>query len=202
MSKVQAVVAYTERRVEYLLKARDSGAGKAELARLRRGIGKAPGEIPELWGIFLESLPEELAGKGRNPSPGEWAIYTALTIFALHQQGNSEPMHRKGISLGMAARSLVEGIEGDDEERVLRRLRPIVTAVDMAEASFHLRGMIELFKQKGIALDYGKLAGDLYYFQMPSSRQTVQLNWGRDFYAHGAAGKASGKDAAAPAQGE
>ena len=36
-----------------------SGA-KAQLAQLRRGVGKRPGELPELWGMFLKNMPEEL----------------------------------------------------------------------------------------------------------------------------------------------
>ena len=35
--------------------ARESRA-KATLANLRRGIGKAPGELPEIWGKFPTSI--------------------------------------------------------------------------------------------------------------------------------------------------
>ena len=30
---------------------------RAALANLRRGIGRAPGELPELWGSFLQEMP-------------------------------------------------------------------------------------------------------------------------------------------------
>ena len=33
---------------------------KAALATMRKGIGHAPGELPELWGEFLLDLPEEM----------------------------------------------------------------------------------------------------------------------------------------------
>ena len=32
---------------------------KAALAHLRRGIGRAPGDLPELWGVFLQDMPIE-----------------------------------------------------------------------------------------------------------------------------------------------
>ena len=56
---------------------------------LRRGIGKMPGDIPELWNILFDGLPEELMSKVGDPSYAEWSIYTALTLYALHQQGLS-----------------------------------------------------------------------------------------------------------------
>ena len=36
---------------------------KAALANLRRGVGAAPGEMPELWGFFLEELPPEMESR-------------------------------------------------------------------------------------------------------------------------------------------
>jgi len=59
---------------------------KATLANLRRGIGRAPGDIPALWGAFLQDLPLELQSDRGKASPAEWAIYTALTLYALHRQ--------------------------------------------------------------------------------------------------------------------
>ena len=45
---------------------------RAELAKLRRGIGHAPGELPELWGSFLLGMPESFQGRSA-PSAAEWA---------------------------------------------------------------------------------------------------------------------------------
>ena len=55
-------------------------------------------------------------GKDGRPSYAEWAVYTALTLFALHQQGHSEPMNAEGEEnrLGRAVRKLV--LLGEDEE--------------------------------------------------------------------------------------
>ena len=59
---------------------------RAELAELRRGVGRQPGDLPALWGALLADMPEQLQGSN-GPSKAEWAVYTALTLFALHQQG-------------------------------------------------------------------------------------------------------------------
>ena len=57
---------------------------RAELAELRRGVGRQPGDLPALWGALLADMPEQLQGSN-GPSKAEWAVYTALTLFALHQ---------------------------------------------------------------------------------------------------------------------
>ena len=52
---------------------------RAQLAELRRGVGHQPGDLPALWGSFLQELPKELwgretaAGECREPSEAEWA---------------------------------------------------------------------------------------------------------------------------------
>lgn len=155
---------------------------KAALANLRRGIGKAPGELPELWGEFLADMPEEMFGK-EEPSDAEWAVYTALSVFALHQQGHdpkTEPMHREGEGIGRAARLLVEN--ESDEERTRNRFNIVATSADMRELANHLRTLVSLLRAKGIPMDYAALAADLYMYQSPAKRSNVRLSWGQDFY--------------------
>ncbi|WP_294413419.1 type I-E CRISPR-associated protein Cse2/CasB [uncultured Ruminococcus sp.] len=173
---------YMNKQLKSLISQIGSAGGKARLARLRRGAGKAPGEIPELWGEFLNGIPEEMYGRYGEPSRAEWAVYLALTMYALHQQGNSESIHSDGMTLGKAAAKLMTENSDDERERVLRRFGPIVTAKDMYELSHHLRCLIQLLASKGIRLDYVQLADDIYQFQFDSERKKIQLKWGRDFY--------------------
>lgn len=173
---------YVSRKIEKLSKMKDTGFGKATLANLRRGAGKIPGELPELWGTFLNELPEELLGINGNPSYAEWAIYLSLTMYAVHHQGKNESVHAENISLGHAAAQLMDENKDEERERVMRRFAPVVTAKDMAGFSYHLRCFVNLFSSKNIRLDYVKLAEDIYDFQFDESRRKVQLNWGRDFY--------------------
>lgn len=159
---------------------------KAALANLRRGIGRVPGEMPALWGAFLQNMPEEFQSKTGKPSREEWAIYLALTLYAMHQQGHALPednMNRKGESLGRAIRRLVEPGEDETDSSVLKRFNRLATAVDMREISQHLRGIVQLLRAKGVALDYPKLAEDLYSLQFPAIAPRVRLRWGQDYYA-------------------
>ena len=127
---------------------------KAQLAGLRRGVGRTPGELPELWGAFLQDMPEELQSTTGNPTYAEWAIYLALTLYALHQQGQTSPMHKEGEGLGKAARLLVPPGQDPGESSIQKRFNALATATQMPEISHHLRGMIQLLRAGGIPLDY------------------------------------------------
>ncbi len=165
---------------------------RAELAQLRRGIGHAPGEIPALWGSFLAEMPQEFQGE-TTASHEEWAIYLALTYYALHMQGNEENMSREGYSLGGAVRELAErntSAQDWENSSVLPRFNALATAKDIREISHHLRGLIQLLRSAkggGIPLDYPLLAAELYGLQcdMPGLEHItadIKLKWGQDLY--------------------
>jgi len=183
VNRLDEVKKYAAQRIGYLQKASEKSSGKAELALLRRGVGKYPGELPLLCGSFLDQIPEDLQGSGKDPSRAEWAIYVVLTLYALHQQGQGQPMQQAGMPLGKALRELIPKGDQDAGNRILRRFNQMATAADMAELSYHLRGIIELLRSKGIPLDYIDLAGDLYLYQIVENRNQVRLKWGRSFYA-------------------
>ncbi len=166
-----------------LLNTADVSAQKAALANLRRGIGHVPGELPQMWGEYLLEMPEEMYGRYGQPSREEWAVYTALTLFALHQQGrdpSKEPMHRTGRSVGSAAAFLAE--DEDGMKRILRRLNAAATANTVEALSYYLRGIVQLLRSEGVPLDYVSLAGDIYDYQFPERINEVRLRWGQDFY--------------------
>lgn len=169
----------------------ESGGGKAMLANLRRGIGHEPGELPQLFGILLQDMPEKFLSQRGEATRQEWVCYTALTLFALHQQGyhkGSLQMHTDDeVSLGTALARLRDACGGDPnaEQRMVQKLRTLATAVDKKELSYHLRGIVQLLKSNGIAINYKKLAGDLYEMLFPESKRRVCLRWGQDFYRRG-----------------
>ncbi|HIU56549.1 MAG TPA: type I-E CRISPR-associated protein Cse2/CasB [Candidatus Ornithomonoglobus merdipullorum] len=179
------IYGYVKSRVEILGADLDSSRTKAELANLRRGIGKTPGEDPKLWGSFLLDLPKELekdAEHRTEPTFAEWAAYTALALYALHQQGNDETVNCSdgSAALGRAIRKLVHS--KDDEERIMRRFSAMATSAGPAELAHHLRSIIQLLRAEKVKLDYADLARDLYLYQLPDGKNSVRLKWGRDYY--------------------
>ena len=157
-NEVKACVTQQLRRLQVL----PEPQRRAELAELRRGVGRQPGDLPALWGALLADMPEQLQGSN-GPSKAEWAVYTALTLFALHQQGEAGvSMNQPGRTLGGAVRQLAEKTAaGQDwtESSVLRRFNALATA------------------------DYPQLAEDLYQYQFVDGAPNVRLRWGRDLYA-------------------
>lgn len=98
---------------------RAESEARAALANLRRGVGRRPGELPQLYGELLQDMPEEMYSAGSKPSYAEWAVYMALTLYAMHQQGKdvkTDNMNRENVSLGNAASELV----ADNDKEVER----------------------------------------------------------------------------------
>lgn len=182
MVTAKQVEDYTRNKLNKLLLQLGDNVLRAALAELRRGVGKKPGDVPQLWGYFLQDMPEEFFGD-KEPSKAEWAVYTSLTLFALHQQGKdpkSDTMNKEGYSFGTAVNKLVHN--EDERERVARRFYAAATASSMDELSHHMRGIIQLLRGEGIPLDYPMLAADLYRYQFNSLVSNVRLKWGQDFY--------------------
>lgn len=177
----------TQEKIEHLLA--ESPWSRAMLAKLRRGIGKQPGELPELFEIILGDMPEELYSKGVEPSYSEWAIYTALTLFALHQQGKDHPVSAggktenksTGNSLGAAVGYLVKQ-DREREPAIKRRFDTVATANEFIEFAHHARSIIQLLRAGDIVLDYPSFAEDLYWYQFDETRNRVRLRWGEDYY--------------------
>jgi CRISPR system Cascade subunit CasB len=198
MSNVNRITSFIRRKIHGL----DTGTpwARASLARLRRGAGKPPGETPEAWDVTLGDLPEELFRRGKTPENeptyAEWAIHTALTLYALHKQGKSDSMNQErreekgktvyGNSLGTALRQLVNPDKGN-EPAIKKRFDTIATSKDLAELSYHAKGLIQLLRANDIPLDYPRFAADLYSYQFSDNRNGLRLRWGEDFWRNNAA---------------
>lgn len=181
--KISGIEQYARCRIQRWSSAPESTTTKAELASLRKGIGKKPGEVPELWGVIFDGLPEDMMSTRGEPTKEEWAIYITLTMYAVHQQGNelgSVNVYKKGETLGRAVRNLTGN---DDElERVRKRFIIFATSADIEECAYYLRGLVQMMRSKNIPLDYALLAKDLYLFQTEKGKDSVRLKWGEDFY--------------------
>lgn len=165
---------------------------KGMLAKLRRGVGKSPFEIGEIWEITLSGLPEEFLCREGSTSAteAEWAIHTSLTLYAMHQQGNDQPMsmgkNEGGLSFGSAIKRLIN-TDGTNEDSIKRRFNSVITSTDLKELSYHGRGLIQLMRSEAIPIrmDYPQFAVELYRFQFEGMKNGVRLQWGQDFYKTG-----------------
>ncbi|MDV6013054.1 type I-E CRISPR-associated protein Cse2/CasB [Haloechinothrix sp. LS1_15] len=178
---------------EYL---RGSPSARADLAQLRRGLGKPAGSVPEIWEHTIGAVPESMAGSdSTGPSRAEQAAHAALTLFSLHLQSQAAPVHWQGVSFGWAVGLLAQR-DRAREQAITRRFMAAATAQSVDELLVHVRGLIDQLKAAGIGVDYAAFAGDIAALLTPARRESVRLVWGRDFYrvdsasGHGDAGDA------------
>lgn len=146
-----------------------------ELAALRRGLGREPGSVPEMWTFY-----RDLTSDGRL-SRELRAEHAALTLFALHQQSQTVRMHRVGVGLGTAMRELRRSGKFS-EPAVDRRFAAAATATSMAELTLHLRGLITQLRAIGQPLDYDLLVADLVNWQHLERTGEVRRRWGGQYF--------------------
>lgn len=188
MSKWSEIGQYVTKKIQCIQETEDYAA----LAKLRRGMGHQPGEVPELYGILLENMPEVFWNNQGEVTEEEWSCYVALTLFAWHQQGNDlikECVHteQKYESIGKTMKKLSYALNREDkdpdaEKRMQRRLQMLMTSKDMPELFYHLKSMVTLIRKEKIAINYSELAQDIYLFQFQDTRPQVSLKWAQDFY--------------------
>ncbi len=159
------------------------GRGRAlppgeDLAALRRGLGREPGSVPDVWPFYTE-----LSGRGE-VSRQLRAEHIALSLFGLHQQSQHALVHRTGPSLGAAARALRQAGRFSPEA-VDRRLAAAAQSSTVETLAVHLRGLVQQFSSASGShvLDYDRLMRDLVLWQTPDGAARVRRRWGGDYYA-------------------
>lgn len=158
----------------------DRSEAVAALARLRRGAGRDAVAVPDLWGLI--DLEPVYADPRLRTDAAEMAVYTAMTLWSLHQQSRSSGMHRPGVELGVAVRRLMPA--GEIDEPVRKRFVRAGTSATLPVLAIRLREIVLLLRGQDIALDYALLAEQLYRWQQPGGPDRVRRLWGRAFHAH------------------
>ncbi|BDR58970.1 type I-E CRISPR-associated protein Cse2/CasB [Xylocopilactobacillus apicola] len=158
------------------------------------------------WPIIMRALREDLLGRNGQPSYAEKAVYSALRMYAIHQQGSDEFVYgpidykKESNSDSESDDKLEPGVDlftvlgelrhNEDLEVALdRRVRQTLSTTDVNSVINSLNHLVGIIKSKKlkIKIDYGKLAQDLYWFQMSyESANSVRLSWGQQYYGNAA----------------
>lgn len=183
--------AFVGRKVAAIQNAYLSTAGRSkgarELAALRHAAMREPGDVPDTWALEFEGMPDGLVGRGDDSSYGEWAAHAALTLYAIHQQSQSIPMHQRGREhgLGQATRQLVrcaaDRYGALEQGELPRRFAALVTAESFSESMHYARQLVGQLRGEAIPLDYALLAQQFYDLQFPEKADGVRRAWGRGF---------------------
>ena len=161
--------------------------GARKLAALRHALLMPIGSNADAWPLEFEGLPAELVGRGAEPSRAEIAVHAALTLYAVHQQGETKPMYVPGAehSFGAALRQLVrcdkERYSNLEEGEMPRKFRAFITADSMEETLHHARQLVQQLRADEIPVDYARFAAQLYTLQSPYTADKVRLAWGREY---------------------
>lgn len=167
-------------------------AGKSPYARagraqLRSALGKEIGSVPAIWPFTVDGGPS--TKDDTEPTHGEVAVHTALTLWALHQGSHPDSMHVTSesghrLSIAAAVRTVTDA-DGSDRDRhdapIYGRLSALVRATTFDALATQARGIVNLLSSADVPMDYGQLAVDLFQWQDPRYRSTVTRRWGRDF---------------------
>ncbi|MBT9258210.1 MAG: type I-E CRISPR-associated protein Cse2/CasB [Clostridiales bacterium] len=150
--------------VKYLLELAED---RAALAALRRGLGRPPGTVPEMFPYVIPFLPRELGLQE------EATYYTLAALFALH------PSHTYRGNMGdHMAQAAYKG----NREAVERRFVALLAArsEDLPE---RLRQTIGFLKAQEVRVNWDALFSALRYWNHSNYGARIRREWARAFWA-------------------
>lgn len=174
---------------------RDASSTKALLANMRNSADKDISNNVDALAYVFSNLSYGEDDRYGELSYMEQAIFTAIQMYAIHQQSNVESVLKFGnddenesiekknkykANIGDALATL----RSDESESIDKRFNAMITATNFNKLSYNLRQMIKILKSKSEAkVDYAKLAEDLYWF-MIGRKEEVRLSWARSYYKY------------------
>ena len=165
--------------INTLKDANEKRSTSGKLAALRNSVGKEYEEATDVWPLILPFIPDEFMGKGK-ATFAEEAIYIALQLYAIGQQGASKNVCVDEQSNGRG--ESLKALRSDDSTAIDRRFNTLIASSTFDEFVYHLRQIFKLGKSKGdFSVNYPKLAEDLYWYQRGKNKQ-ICLRWAKDYY--------------------
>ena len=139
---------------------------RASLARLKRGLGKEPGEAPEALAVVLRCLH---LGDNEGRVQKEDVAFLVATLYATHPEHNGQ-----SGNLGDSFRIL------EVSDSIEKRFTWLLAASDNTALRYRLRQTISLLASKDIAINYTRLLYDLSYWT--HDERFVQRAWARSYW--------------------
>ena len=156
----------------------------SDMAKIRRGMGRAAGDVPEMWPYYQVVIPDHAAAAGTRRTPELDAEHAALTLFAVHQQSQSTPMHKDKEHIGTALLKLRGSKQFAANPQALdERVNAAATASSVTELVHHLKGLVTLLRGQQLPFDYTLLVHDLADWRWASSRTRIRRQWGAHYFA-------------------
>jgi len=157
--------------LEALADRQDRGA----LAALRRGLGKKPGEVADVYPYVLPWLPSTASPREED------AYFLVAGLFALHPH-SWHPRDDEGRSnLGASFARLMAS---DGSPSIEKRFVALLNC-HLDDLPAHLRSAVGLLKAHEIPIDWAQLLSDILSWHWDT--RAVQREWARAFWGQSAA---------------
>jgi|GEM_PF-233401 len=163
----------------------EESRNRAILAQLRRGLGKEPGSVPDMFSHVEYIFPVDL------PSEDEDPYYLVAALFAWHQKDwPSNDTYRSNLGASLAelrwkqtadrGETVLE--QGDSTER---RVVALLNST-RADLPYHLRQMIGLLRTKEVRVNWLQLLADIQDWDTGwrnNRGHSVQQRWASAFWS-------------------
>jgi CRISPR system Cascade subunit CasB len=150
--------------VEHLARLR---ADRGALAALRRGMGRPPGTVPEMYRFVVPWLPADL------PAWREEAYYLIAALFAYHPAAGGNGNMGDHFARARAAQACETAVE--------RRFSALLAA-HRDDLPFCLQQAVGFLCSKDVAVDWNQLLSDVMAWGDPECRECVKRSWARAFW--------------------
>ncbi|MCS6883973.1 MAG: type I-E CRISPR-associated protein Cse2/CasB [Acidobacteriota bacterium] len=138
---------------------------RGSLAKLRRGVGKPPGESMEVYSVigrFIAEAKSELE---------EYALYLVATLYGLYPSESAEKYNFGASFAQLRLRQESESTE--------RRFVAILNS-NFEDLPQHLRQAVNLLKSKEVHINWLQLLNDILDWQRDDYK--VQRQWATSFW--------------------
>jgi CRISPR system Cascade subunit CasB len=169
---IAAEVPEDDRLIKYLRGLNKPPQNRAALANLRRGLGRPPKSVMEMYPYLGQFLSHE-------PNPKrETAVFIVAALFAYYPDAPGNVR-----DLGDSIRRMK-----DDSDSIEKRFVALLNA-EAEDLPYYLRQIIGLLKSKEIAVNWNQLFKDVKNWN--SDKRYVQNAWARSFWGNFSSDKKS-----------
>ena len=139
---------------------------RAALAHLRRGLGRPPGTVVDLFPYVARWVPAQA------PRALEEAYYTLAALFAAH------PLEGGEGNMGDHFRRVVQA--HDERAAAVERRFSVLLAAHPDDLGFNLRQAASYLRSSGVPVNWHQLFADMRQWSHPE--RFVQRRWARSFW--------------------
>jgi CRISPR type I-E-associated protein CasB/Cse2 len=149
-------------------------------AACRRGVNTSAAMTwPAMWHATAAAFGDHLDHVA-DGDPRLDAVHHALALYAWHQHGIADRMHRPGRSLGLACRTLSHAV--GHGHVIEQRFHQALTVHDLDGLADRLLRLVKGLHDQAIPLDYDDLVTRLAGWHHEVERQQTVRAWGIDYF--------------------